>query len=250
MYMTQRFHQLVVGAVVSASLLSAMPVLAQDAAAPAEAEEEFFEFDEGESDAPAISDPLEGMNRVFFGFNDKFYRYAAKPVARGLRVLPVPVRQSLANFFTNLGAPVSAASALLQGDFRNAGTELGRFVLNTTAGVAGFLDPATDVGLVQDEEDFGQTLARYGIGHGPYLVVPFYGATSVRDVVGSVATSGLNPLYQELQPGEIAGIKLAEAEVALSLDADTYEAFYDTAIDPYTFFRSAWVQNREGKIDQ
>ncbi|MES2605189.1 MAG: VacJ family lipoprotein [Pseudomonadota bacterium] len=251
MNMTQRFHHLVVGAVVSTSLLTTMPLLAQEPAVPAApAEEEFFDFDEGESDALTISDPLEGMNRAFFGFNDKFYRYAAKPVARGLRILPVPVRQSMANFFNNLGAPVSAASALLQGDVRNAGTELGRFVLNTTAGLAGFLDPATDVGLIQDEEDLGQTLARYGVGHGVYLVLPFLGSTSVRDAIGSTATSQLNPLYEELEPGQIAAINLVQAEVALSLDADTYEAFYDTAIDPYSFFRSAWLQNRQGKIDQ
>lgn len=250
MNMTQRFHQLVVGAVVSTPLLFATPVLAQEAAATAPAEEEeFFEFDEGETTV-TINDPLESVNRFFFVFNDKFYRYAAKPVARGLRILPVPVRQSMANFFSNLGAPISAGSALLQGDVRNAGTELGRFVLNSTAGLAGFLDPATDVGLLQDEEDLGQTLARWGVGHGPYLVVPFYGSTSLRDAFGSGATSALNPVYEELEGNEIAVVTMTQAEVLLSLDEDTYEAFYESAIDPYVFFRSAWVQNRQGKIDK
>ena len=252
MNMTQRFHQWVVGAVVSTNLLFALPALAQETtatAAPAE-EEEFFEFDEGEEPAATINDPFEPVNRFFFAFNDKFYRYAAKPVARGLRILPVPVRQSMANFFSNLGAPISAGSALLQGDVRNAGTELGRFVLNTTAGLAGFLDPATDMGLVQDEEDLGQTLARWGVGHGPYLVAPFYGSTSLRDAFGSGATSALNPVYEELEGNEIAVITMTQAEILLSLDEDTYEAFYESAIDPYVFFRSAWVQNRQGKIDK
>jgi phospholipid-binding lipoprotein MlaA len=235
-------------------LIKLLPLLAALIAVPAQAQaqddEEFFEFDDEASAAPTIADPLESFNRASFALNDKLYRGVLKPIARGLRVLPVPVRNGLANFFTNLGAPVSVASALLQGDVHNSATELGRFVLNTTAGIGGFLDPATDMGLVQDEEDFGQTLARYGVGHGIYLVLPFYGATSARDMVGSIATNGLNPLFGELQPGEIAAINLAQAEVALSLDQDTYEAFYESALDPYVFFRSAWVQNRQGKIDQ
>lgn len=226
--------------------------LAQDAgpAAAVPEEEEFFEFDEGESQVPPIADPLEGFNRASFSFNDKLYRGVLKPIARGLRILPEPVRVSMGNFFNNLGAPISAGSALLQGDVKNFATEGGRFLLNSTIGVVGLFDPATDMGLAEDQEDLGQTLGRYGVGHGFYLVVPFFGSTSVRDLVGSTATAGLNPIFEELEPGEIAAVNLAQAEVALSLDKDTYEAFYQSALDPYVFFRSAWTQNRAGAVDK
>ncbi len=222
---------------------------AQDAAVSED--EEFFEFDEeGSAPTATINDPLEGLNRVTFSFNDKLYRGFLKPVARGLRVLPEPVRVGGSNFFDNLGAPVSSISALLQGDVRNCATELGRFVLNTTAGIAGLFDVATRVGLAQDEEDLGQTLARYGVGHGFYLVLPFYGSSSLRDTIGTAGTTAINPVYQNLEPGEVLGITFAEAEFALSLDKDTYEGLYDNALDPYAFFRSAWLQNRAGKVAQ
>lgn len=229
------------------SCMVGMPASAQE---PIEEEEDFFEFDDESTAVPPIADPLESFNRASFAFNDKLYRGVLKPIARGLRVLPEPVRVSMSNFFTNLGTPISAASALLQGDPKNAASELGRFVINSTVGIVGLLDPATDMGLRQDEEDLGQTLARYGVGHGMYLVVPFFGSTSARDLVGSIGTAGWNPLYQELDPGEIAAINLASAEVALSLDKDTYEAFYDSSLDPYIFFRSAWTQNRAGAVEK
>lgn len=211
-------------------------------------DEDFFVFDEGAEEEPEIADPFEGFNRAMFSFNDTLYRAVLKPVARGLRILPVPLRTSVSNFFSNLGTPISSISALLQGDLPNAGTELGRFGVNTTLGILGLFDPATGMGLEQDDEDMGQTLARYGVGSGPYLVLPFLGSSSVRDGIGFGINAMLNPVNIELDVGEIATIRLVQAEVALSLDADTYEAFYDDALDPYIFFRSAWVQNREGRI--
>lgn len=213
-----------------------------------EDDDDFFVFDEDEEDTSSIADPLERFNRASFALNDKLYRGLLKPVARGLRILPVPVRNAFDNFFDNLRAPASAISALLQGDPRNAGTELGRFLINSTAGLAGFLDPATDVGLIQDEEDLGQTFARWGVGHGFYLVVPLVGPTSLRDLTGTISTNAINPLYGNLVTGEIIGVNVAAAEVSLSLDQDTYEALYDSALDPYLFFRSAWTQNRAGRI--
>jgi phospholipid-binding lipoprotein MlaA len=225
-------------------------VPARAAEEPLPEEEEFFVFDEEEDSGPLISDPLEGFNRTMFAFNDKLYRGVLKPVARGLRVLPEPVRVSGTNFFSNLGAPVSSISALLQGDIRNSATELGRFLLNTTAGVVGLFDVATEVGLLQDEEDLGQTLGRYGIGTGFYLVLPFYGSSSLRDAIGSAGTSAINPVYDNLDTGEIIAINLTDAELRLSVDRDTYESLYDQSLDPYAFFRSAWAQNRAGKVEQ
>lgn len=234
-----------------ACALAAFAALPLQAAEPVPEEEEFFVFDEEEDEAAStIADPLEGLNRATFAFNDKLYRGVLKPVARGLRVLPEPVRASGANFFDNLGAPVSSISALLQGDLRNSATELGRFLLNSTAGLAGFFDVATEVGLEQDEEDLGQTLGRYGVGHGFYLVLPFYGASSLRDAIGTAGNSAINPVYDNLETGEIVAITFTDAELRLSLDRDTYEALYDQALDPYAFFRSAWVQNRAGRVEE
>lgn len=234
-------------------LVLAAPLPAQDGGTAEDEEffgdEEFFEFDaEGSMTAPEIADPLEGLNRAMFGINDKVYRYALKPAARGLRILPVPVRTSISNVFSNLGAPISAFSALLQGDLGNTGNELGRFGVNSTLGILGLFDPATGMGLQQDEEDLGQTLGRWGVGSGPYVVLPFLGASSLRDGVGTITTNILNPVFNGWARGEIVGYRLAEAEVLLSLDQNTYEALYDGALDPYIFFRSAWVQNRKGNI--
>lgn len=211
-------------------------------------DDDFFVFDESDDEEDAIADPFEGFNRTMFSLNDTLYRAVLKPVARGLRVLPVPLRTSVSNFFDNLGTPISAISALLQGDLPNAGSELGRFGVNTTLGILGLFDPATDLGLEQDDEDMGQTLARYGIGSGPYLVLPLLGSSSLRDGFGFGINAMLNPVNTDLDTGEIIALRLVDAEVALSLDEDTYEAFYDDALDPYVFFRSAWVQNREGRI--
>lgn len=245
-------NKLAIFRLLAGSAFCAMAALARAAEElPPEEEDEFFVFDEeGEEPAETISDPLEGLNRATFAFNDKLYRGLLKPIARGLRVLPEPVRISGSNFFDNLGAPVSSISALLQGDVRNCATELGRFILNTTAGLAGFFDVATEVGLLQDEEDIGQTLGRYGIGPGFYLVMPFYGSSSLRDAIGAAGTSALNPVYENLETGEVVAIAFTSAELALSVDRDTYESLYDQALDPYAFFRSAWAQNRAGRIDQ
>lgn len=220
-----------------------LPVYAQ------EDDDDFFIFDE-EDDSPSIADPFESFNRISFALNDKLYRGILKPVARGLRVIPAPVRNSGANFLNNLGTPVSAINALLQFDLPNTGTELSRFVINSTIGLLGFFDPATDLGIVRDNEDLGQTLGKYGFGHGFYLVFPFIGPSSFRDLAGRVYDADMNPVNEKLDTGEIIAINLLGAEIAFSLDQDTYEAFYDGALDPYSFFRSAYVQNRAGAIEQ
>lgn len=215
-----------------------------------EDDDDFFVFDEEEDDSPSIDDPFESINRASFAVNDKLYRGVLKPVARGLRVIPAPVRTSGANFFDNLFTPMSALNALLQADLPNTGTELSRFFINTTIGLLGFFDPATDLGIERDTEDMGQTLGRYGIGHGFYIVIPFLGPGSLRDTLGRIGDRNINPLYDNLVTGEIVGIALVDAEITLSLDRDTYESLYDSALDPYIFFRSAYVQNRAGRVQE
>lgn len=224
--------------------------LAPQAWAQDEDDDDFFFFEEEEDAAPEIADPLESLNRATFAFNDKLYRHFLKPVARGLRKIPEPVRVSGANFFDNLGTPMSAFNALLQLDLPNAGTETARFLINTTIGLLGLFDPATDMGIEQDNEDLGQTMGKHGIGHGFYVVIPFLGASSLRDGLGSLGDTLINPVYDELSTLEVGAVRLTEAEIDVSLDQDTYEAFYDSALDPYIFFRSAYVQNRAGKVEE
>jgi len=217
-------------------------VLAQDD------DDDFFFFEEESS--TQIADPFESINRATFAFNDSLYRGVLKPVAVAFRVVPEPARIGLSNFFSNLGTPISAINALLQLDLRNTGTEVSRFLINSTIGILGFFDPATDMGIEEDQEDLGQTLARYGIGNGFYLVIPFYGYSSLRDGLGTLADTALNPVNDPLSYGEILALTVADAETTLSLDEDTYEALYDASIDPYIFFRTSYVQNRAGSVEE
>ncbi len=189
-------------------------------AAAQDDDDDFFEFDEG----PQIADPFETINRATFSLNDSLYRGLLKPVAVAFRVVPEPARVSVSNFFSNLGTPISAINALLQLDLPNAGTEASRFVINTTVGILGLFDPASSMGLAQETEDLGQTLGRYGIGHGFYVVIPFLGFSSLRDGLASLGNTAIDPVLNPLSTGEIIALNLGEAETSLSLDADTYEA--------------------------
>jgi len=225
--------------------LATVPLQAQ----AQEDDDDFFIFDEEEDDAPAMADPLESINRISFAINDKLYRGLLKPIAKGLRVFPAPVRNSGANFINNLGTPVSAINALLQFDLPNSGTEISRFVINSTLGILGFFDPATDLGLIRDNEDLGQTLGSYSIGHGFYIVIPFLGPSSLRDFTGRLGNAAMNPVRSELEDDEFLILNLLSIEIALSLDQGTYESFYDGALDPYIFFRNAYMQSRAGQVE-
>jgi len=137
-----------------------------------------------------VYDPLETLNRGIFWFNDKLYFYLLKPVAKGYRwVMPDPLMLGIGNFFSNLASPIRIINAGLQGKFSDAGNELTRFGVNTTIGIAGFFDTAKDhFDLKKKNEDTGQTLGYYGIGPGPYLVLPFFGPSSFRDGIGLRST--------------------------------------------------------------
>ena len=128
----------------------------------------------GVSSEPNPADPWEGFNRRVFAFNDVLDRYALKPAAQGYRyVTPDPLERGVSNFFDNLGEVRTVFNSLLQGKGANAGNSSMRFLMNTTFGLGGLLDPATHAGFIADEEDFGQTLAAWGVGEGPFVVLPF-----------------------------------------------------------------------------
>ena len=197
-----------------------------------------------------ISDPIESFNRASFWFNDKLYFYLLKPVARVYRVVPEQGRTSVSHFFSNLATPIRFANCLLQLKLKDAGTELGRLALNTTVGMGGLLDPAKSLGMSKKEEDFGQTLGRYGVGQGFYLVIPVLGSSSLRDGVGRVADSYLDPLAYFLEFPERVGAKAYETVNFISLDKDTYEGIKKDSLDPYLFIRNAYDQRRKALINK
>ncbi len=212
----------------------------------------FIEFTDPFSDEGAeleIADPLQPVNRAMFWVNDKLYFYLLKPVARAYRVTPEPMRKSVDNFFVNLGTPVRFANSLLQFKFAAAGTELGRFLVNTTVGIAGLFDPAESLGWRMSNEDLGQTLGLYGVGSGLYLVLPVFGPANLRDGIGRVGDGFLDPIpYVVDGTGEYIAVKAYDRVNVLSLDDDTYEKIKDQALDPYLFVRNAYQQRREALI--
>lgn len=201
-----------------------------------------------------VSDPLETFNRGMFWFNDKVYFYIAKPLARGFRYVPEPWRVSLKNFFLNLKAPVRIVNAGLQGKFGDAGNELTRFATNTTLGIGGLFDVSKEhFGITMKDEDTGQTLGHYGVGPGPYLVLPVLGPSNLRDGIGMLADSRLNLAYyiwaKDQNNYDYTGAVVLNAINNLSLDKDTYEGIKQDALDPYLFVRDAFAQYRRNLVD-
>jgi len=198
-----------------------------------------------------VADPFEGLNRAVFAFNDKLYFYVLKPVARFFRVVPEPVRVSVGNFFSNLAAPIRVVNNSLQGKIGPAGGELMRFIINTTVGIGGLFDPATRYAAIpESDEDFGQTLGRYGIGAGPYLVLPLVGPSNARDGLGWAVDLFLDPLPYLASGVEYWAAKGTNIVNTVSLDKDTYEGIKRDALDPYLFVRDAYAQHRTGKIER
>jgi phospholipid-binding lipoprotein MlaA len=215
--------------------------------------DDFDDEDYDDEVAPLIADPLEPFNRAMFAFNDKLYFYALKPVARAYRHVPEGARVSVSNFFKNLRSPIRMANALLQLKLVDAGNELLRFGINTTIGIGGLFDPARKyLGIREIDEDLGQTLGHYGVGQGLYLVLPIFGSTSVRDGIGSTVD------YYYLDPAFTAvdddwtkvGLYALDSVNEVSLDRDTYEAIKRDQLDPYSFVRDAYAQNRQARVSR
>lgn len=208
----------------------------------------------------AIPDPLEPINRGFFWVNNQLYFLILKPAVKVFRIIPEPGRLGFRNFFSNLLTPIRFGSSLLQFKFRDAGTELGRFAVNSTVGILGLFDPArTQLNWQRKEEDFGQVLGFYGLGPGFYLFFPILGPSSVRDSLGLVGDAYMNPLYYRyININEDYRLNWWQRTVVLglnqinsfSMEPDTYEAIIKESLDPYVTIRNAYQQNREGKIRQ
>ena len=208
------------------------------------------------NDADAISangrnplDPWEPFNRHVHHFNNGVDRYIAKPLARGyMAIAPPPVRLGIGNFFSNLGQPVSAINALLQGRPKQAGQSLGRFAVNFTIGVLGFFDPATRFGIPNRSEDFGQTLARWGWKRSRYLELPFFGPRTLRDALGGAAEAPLSPLSQ-IEEDRVRVFLQGLQLVDLRTNLFAADSFRNGAYDDYALTRDAWLQRRNYQID-
>jgi len=205
----------------------------------------------GESPAPEVSDPIEPVNRGIFYVNDKLYRWVLKPVAKGYAyVVPGEVRIAVRNFFFNLSTPIRAANALLQGKIKDTGTELARFGINTTIGIAGLFDAAKEFHLTRVDEDTGQTLGVYGLGPGFYLVLPILGPSDARDAVGLVGDTYLDPLTYLLSFEWSLGAQFVRSQTDLTFRINEYEELVDAAVDPYAAVKDFYLQYRAKKIKE
>ncbi len=200
-----------------------------------------------------IYDPYENMNRAVFSFNDAVDQAVAEPVARGYRaVTPKLVRDGVRNFLRNLRSPVNVANQILQGDIEGAAGDISRFAMNTTIGVGGLFDVAAETGLEYEHEDFGQTLGVWGVGNGPYLVLPLMGPSTLRDATGLLVDGYADPvrLYldntgQEEWIYARAGVSLLEKREAL---LDVLDDLRANSFDYYAAMRSAYMQKREAML--
>jgi phospholipid-binding lipoprotein MlaA len=198
-----------------------------------------------EGGADGYDDPLEGMNRVFFYMNGALDFLFFDPLSRVYRFLmPDPAKPAISRAFTNLAEPVVFANHLLQFEFERAGTSLGRFLVNSTFGVAGLFDVATEFGFEADDADFGQTLHSYGVGDGFYLVLPFFGPSTVRDAVGFGVDSFLDPRGYVLDFIPRLGLALGEGVVRREEVIDPVDFLVEYAEDPYYAVRAWTYQQR------
>jgi phospholipid-binding lipoprotein MlaA len=198
-------------------------------------------------------DPLEGINRGVYKFNDVADKALIKPVAMAYKaVAPSPVRTGVNNFFNNLGSITTVLNDLLQLKFANAFTDAGRFVINTTFGLAGFIDVAGMDKIENHKEDFGQTLGHWGVGDGAYLVLPFLGPSSVRDTTGLVFDSATtDPITYTHNIGEIRTHNQLRAAQFLDKRTELLTAtdlVDEASLDPYAFTRDAYLQRRASLV--
>lgn len=219
------------------------------------------ESETGTDEGAHIADPIEPWNRAMYHFNDKLYFWALKPAAQGYGyVLPEDIRVLISNFYQNIRAPIRIVNNLLQGKPGYAGLEFTRLLINSTIGVAGFRDCATECfGISGRDADFGQTLGEYGLGPGFYIVWPFVGPMSARDSVGFAVDWNLSPTTYVVWPSSSQGDLINPLSIILfahrmlnytSFHIGDYETIKAAAIDPYVAIRDAYAQSRKKAIEK
>ncbi len=202
----------------------------------------------------ANKDPLESINRGVYKFNDAADKAVFKPVAKGYKaVAPTPVRTGINNFFNNLRTLTSILNNLLQFKLANAFSETGRFVINTTFGIGGFIDWAGMDNVPVHKEDFGQTLGYWGVGNGAYIVLPFLGPSTVRDTTGLVFDTATTDVIHYTH--NIGQIRLHnQLRAAQFIDKrtellDATDLVDEASLDPYAFMRDAYLQHRANAVE-
>ncbi|GAB2876714.1 VacJ family lipoprotein [Paraburkholderia jirisanensis] len=196
--------------------------------------------------SPSKEDPWEGFNRTVFTFNDKVDQYALKPVAQGyVKITPQPVRDSVTNFFSNIGDVYVAANNLLQLKIADGVGDIMRVVINTIFGVGGLFDVATLAKLPKHDNDLGLTLGYYGVPAGPYMVLPLFGPSTVRDTAGYIGNYFANPISyidSDAISWSLWGVQLVNTRANLLNASDVLEG---AALDKYSFVRNAYLQRRQ-----
>lgn len=196
-----------------------------------------------------VADPLEPVNRVVDKFNDKVDRAVLKPTAQVYeKVMPRPARTSVTNFFSNLGEPLVIVNQFLQGKPREGFSDTGRLLVNTTLGVFGLFDPASQMGLTKHNEDFGQTFGTWGIGEGWYVVLPMLGPSTVRDTFGRIGDYQFDPLayhHEIRERNSLIGLRAVDTRANLLSATNVRDT---AALDVYLFTRDAYRQHRWGRI--
>jgi len=207
------------------------------------------DFYEDEPAAIEVNDPIESFNRAMFQFNDKTYTYVFNPVAKGYSaVVPIDIRGIIDNFFNNLEEPVRLVNCLLQGRFSDAGSVFIRFLSNSTIGVGGLVDFADrELGFEPVDASLGETMGVWGIGDGFYLVVPFFGSSTLRDFTGTVIDGlALTPYYRYIDKWTVkTGIYAGKTTNELSLHLGEYEDLKKLSFDPYVALRNSYFQYRK-----
>jgi phospholipid-binding lipoprotein MlaA len=199
-----------------------------------------------------IYDPLETVNRAIFGFNNVADKIILEPAAKGYRKLPSPIQTGIGNFLSNLKMPLVIVNQLLQGQGTNAAESTGRLLVNSTAGLFGLIDVADKIGLEKKQEDFGQTLAKWGVGDGFYLVLPIFGPSNVRDTAGMILAYTTDPVnayaVRENEPWILPIRTATNAVDQRSKIIDEVNAMRDNSLDYYAAVRSSYYQNRKAAI--
>ena len=202
---------------------------------------------------------FEKTSRVIFDFNMALDDIVLEPLSKGYNKLPVPVKKGATNFTSNVGTLLSIPNNILQGDVKQLGHSIGSFAINTTVGILGFLNPAEKIGLKPHKEDVGQTLGSYGIGPGCYFVLPVFGPTTVRDSIGMLADTFVDPFaHITIRENELFGASgnnldyysvKATSAVNFRADNDTnFENLEKNSIDLYSALKSIYLQDRENKV--
>lgn len=207
-----------------------------------------------DADEPVVSDPIEPFNRAMLGLNEALDKIIFNPITMAYRfIVPDVGRKAVHNVLENVKSPVYLANELLQGDLEGAGTVVKRFAINTTVGIAGLVDVAAQQGTTYQPEDFGQTLATWGVGSGPYIVWPILGPSTLRDSVGFVGDIAMDPLFWYAYNNEKTGLQYTRTGLTL---LDTKDRYHDTMADLrrnsgdlYTALQSVYMQRRKALIN-